>query len=62
VIAELAKHHKIAQIQIRLIVLEMEKLELDDKYGLDRHQQEKLFVSIATRVLNVPERAICQLL
>jgi hypothetical protein len=40
----------------------MEKLELDDKYGMDRHQQERLFVDIAIRVLNVPERAVCELL
>jgi hypothetical protein len=62
VIAELGRHHKIAQIQTRLIVQEMEELELDDKYGMDRHQQERLFVDIAIRVLNVPERAVCELL
>ena len=48
VLAEHGKRHKIAQVQIRLIVLEMEKQMLDDQFGLDRQQQEKLFVDIVT--------------
>lgn len=62
VIAELGKRHKIAQVQIRLIALEMEKQSLDDKFGMDRLQQEKLFIEIITRILNVPERAVTELL
>lgn len=62
VIAELGKRHKIAQVQIRLIALEMERLSLEDKFGMDRMQQEKLFIEITTRILNVPERAVTELL
>jgi hypothetical protein len=62
VIAELAIRHKIAKIQIRLIALEMDRLQLDDKFGMDRMQQEDLFVDIATRILNVPARSIFELL
>ncbi len=61
-IAELGERHKIAQIQTRLIALEMEKLELDDKFGMNRQQQEDLFVEITTRILNLPAKAVSQLL
>ncbi len=62
VIAALGKHYKIAQVQTRLIALEMQKLELGDNYGLDRQQQEELFVTIANRMTNVPEKAVRKLL
>jgi hypothetical protein len=61
VIAELGEHYKIAQVQIRLIVLEMEKQSMDDRFGIDRQQQEKLFIDITTRILNVPARAVSEL-
>jgi len=62
VLAELGKRHRITQVQIRLIVLEMKKQMLDDQFGLDRQQQEKLFVDIVTRILNVPARVVSELL
>jgi hypothetical protein len=62
VIAALGKRHKIAQVQIRLIALEMERLSLEDKFGMDRLQQETLFIEITTRILNVPKRAVTELL
>lgn len=61
VIAELGEHYRIAQVQIRLIVLEMEKQSMDDRFGIDRQQQEKLFIEITTRILNVPARAVSEL-
>jgi hypothetical protein len=61
-IAELGERHKVAKIQIRLIALEMERLGLDDKFGMDRQQQENLFVETTTRILNVPARAVSELL
>ena len=61
-IAELGNHHKIAQVQTRLIVQEMEKLQIDDNYGIDKHQQEEIFVDIVTRMLNVSQREVRQLL
>jgi hypothetical protein len=61
-IAELGQHYKIAQVQVRLTVLEMQQQGLDDSYGIDRQQQEKLFVEIANRCLNIPERIIAEIL
>jgi len=40
----------------------MEKQMLCDQFGLDRQQQEKLFVDIVTRILNVPARVVSELL
>lgn len=61
-IADLGQRHKIAKTQVRLIALEMERLALDDSFGMDRQQQEELFVDIAVRILNIPPRAISELL
>lgn len=61
-IADLGQRHKIAKTQVRLIALEMERLSLDDNFGMDRQQQEDLFVDIAVRILNVPPRAVSELL
>lgn len=62
VIAELGKRHKITQVQTRLIAREMEKHSMDDAFGIDRRQQENLFIEITTRILNVPARTVSQLL
>ena len=62
VIAELGEHYRIAQVQTRLIALEMEKQSMDDSFGIDRQQQEKLFIELTTRILNVPARAVSELL
>lgn len=62
VIVALSKSYRIAQVQMRLISLEMEGLELDDHYALDRHQQEKLFLDIVKKYVNVPESTLLSLL
>ncbi len=62
IIAEIGIRHKVAKIQTRLIVQEMERLALDDKFGMDQMQQENLFVEITTRILNIPARAVLELL
>ena len=62
VLAELGEHYWIARVQKRLIALEMEKQLMDDGFGIDRQQQEKLFIEITTRILNVPARAVSELL
>jgi len=61
-IADLGRRYKIAKVQVRLIALEMERMQMDDKFGMDRKQQEDLFVEITTRILNVPRRAVFELL
>ncbi len=62
VISSLKKELKLAQVQVRLLVKEMERRNLDDDYGLDRYQQEKLFVEIVKSKLNVSERTITKFL
>ena len=62
VIAKLGEHYKIARVQTRLIAQEMEKQSMDDRFGIDRQQQETLFIEITTRILNVPARAVSELL
>ncbi|MGA9097670.1 MAG: hypothetical protein WB392_01920 [Methanotrichaceae archaeon] len=58
ILSELGKLYKIAQVQIRLVVHEFEGQELDDSYGMDRLQQEKLFIDIVRKYINVPERVL----
>jgi hypothetical protein len=62
VIAQIGQLYKIAQVQVRLLVLEMQKQNLEDSYGMDRQQQEKLFLDLAKKHLNVPERVVAELL
>jgi hypothetical protein len=62
IIADLGNRYKIAKIQTRLIALEMEKQALDDKFGMDRMQQEDLFVEIVVRILNIPARTVYEYL
>ena len=50
-IAVLGKHYKIAQVQVRLMVREMERQGLEESYRMDRQQQEELFREIAKNVL-----------
>jgi hypothetical protein len=62
ILAELNKLYKITQIQIRLVSQEIERQGLNDSYGMDRLQQEMLFVEIAKKYVNVPERRLIELL
>jgi hypothetical protein len=52
----LAKTHSVSRVQIRLISLELSCLE--DLYGFDRHQQEKVFKEIILKYAKIPERMI----
>lgn len=61
-IASLSKEFKIAQVQMRLVAQEMERCGIEDLYGIDRQQQEKLFIDIVKKFLNVPEKAVSRLL
>ena len=61
-LSELSKTYKIAQVQIRLISQEFERQRLNDSYGMDRQQQEKLFIGIVRKYVNVPEKALTELL
>jgi hypothetical protein len=62
VIALIRQRYKVAQVQVRLLVLEMQRQNLEDAYGMDRRQQESLFLDLANKYLNVPTKAIEELL
>jgi len=61
-LAELGKLYKIAQVQVRLITQEFDAQGLDDLYGMDRQQQEMLFMKIVKKYTNVPENTLVELL
>ncbi len=44
-----------AKAQIRLMALDMKNYDIDDNYGMDRHQQEELFIKIVQKYANVPD-------
>ena len=60
IISKLSKLYKIAQVQMRLISLEFERQGLNDSYGMERLQQEKLFIDIVMKYVNVPKRALIE--
>jgi hypothetical protein len=62
VISELGGEFKVTKVQMRLIAQEFERCGLEDFYGIDKYQQETLFIEIAKRYLNVPERVLRRLL
>jgi len=62
VLAMLGQRYKIVQVQKHLVAMEIDRLALEDGYGMDRKMQEKLFVEIVTRTLNVPARAVTVIL
>lgn len=62
VISEVGKRIKISQAQIRLIAQELNRLELNDKYAIDRYTQETLFIQVAKRYLNISDQLIKSLL
>lgn len=55
IITSLKEEFKMAKAQIRLMALEMKKYEIDDAYGMDRHQQEELFIKIVQKYAKVPD-------
>ncbi|MGA9098677.1 MAG: hypothetical protein WB392_07065 [Methanotrichaceae archaeon] len=62
ILSELSKLYKIAQVQMRLISQEFERQRLNDSYGIDRLQQENLFMDIVKKYVNVSERVLIELL
>jgi len=58
VLGMLAREHRVTQIQMRLIVQALERAGIDDSYGLDRYQQERLFVDVVMRHTKVSEESI----
>ncbi|MBN1323576.1 MAG: hypothetical protein JW986_06185 [Methanotrichaceae archaeon] len=58
VVASLSSSYRITKIQMRLIVHEFEKIGLGDHYGMDLHTQEKLFVGLVRKYVNIPEEIV----
>lgn len=57
-LARIGMEFKVAKVQTRMISMEMERCSLDDPYGMDRWQQEDLFVGIVGTYLNLSEERI----
>lgn len=57
-LARIASEFKVAKVQTRLISMEMERCSLEDSYGMDRRQQEDLFVGIVRKYLNLSEERV----
>ncbi len=58
VVGTLATEQRVTQVQIRLIVQALERAGIDDSYGLDRYQQERLFIDVVMRHTKVSEEII----
>jgi len=58
VLGLLAGEQRVTKVQIRLIVQALERAGIDDSYGLDRYQQERLFVDVVMRHTKVSEESI----
>jgi len=58
IIAQLGREVKVTNVQIRLIAIELEKQGIDDRYGMDRCCQEKLFSEVVRKYVNVSEQII----
>ncbi len=57
-LARIASEFKVAKVQTRLISMEMERCVLEDSFGMDRRQQEDLFVGIVGKYLNLSEEKV----
>ncbi|OPX82745.1 MAG: hypothetical protein A4E50_00123 [Methanosaeta sp. PtaB.Bin087] len=55
IITSLKEDYRMAKAQIRLMALDMKNYDIDDNYGMDRHQQEELFIKIVQKYANVPD-------
>lgn len=55
IVTSLGSEFKVAKAQIRLIALDIKNSKLDDGYGIERHQQEVLFIKIVQKYANIPE-------
>jgi len=54
----MSRDFRVTKVQMRLISKELERCGIDDNYGIDRHQQEELFIDVVQRYLNVQEQII----
>ena len=60
VLASLGTEIKIAQVQMRLIALELQRMDFDDGYGLCKHQQDELFIEVVRKFINISEQRIIE--
>ncbi len=59
IVTDMGKKVKITKVQKRLISLELQKAEIDDIYGMDKHLQESLFIDTVRKYVNVTEHTVC---
>jgi hypothetical protein len=58
IIAAMSKEIKITKVQMRLVSIELEKRGIDDIYGIDIYNQEKIFIEVLKQYINVREQVI----
>lgn len=62
IVASIGKQYKVTQVQMRLVAQALEKSDIEDDWGLDRRQQEEMFVNLAMKYLGLSENAIREFL
>ena len=62
IMTSLKNDFNVTNVQVRLVVKELEELDVDDGYGMNRLQQEELFIEVIRKYINVPEWKIRNLL
>ncbi len=58
IVAALSNEIKVTKVQMRLISLELQKLQIDDIYSIDRRLQEKLFIEAVQKYVRISEQYI----
>jgi hypothetical protein len=58
VVAAIGQEFKVTKVQMRLIALELQRLQIDDIYSIDGCHQEKLFIEAVRKYVNVSEQNI----
>jgi hypothetical protein len=58
IMAAMSKEIKVTKVQMRLISIELERRGIDDVYGIDRSNQEEIFIEVMRRYINVSEQTI----
>jgi len=61
-VSNIGRYYKVTQIQMRMISMNLENESMDDPYGLDRTMQDKLFIKILKKYINLPENFLLEML
>lgn len=62
ILTKFSEQWKITKVQIRLISMDLQRHGIDDIYSMDKYMQEKLFLQIIQKYVNLTEPSFRQLL